>query len=128
MIDMYQEELLDHYKNPRNFGALSNPDIEFNDTNPLCGDEVKVTVRISSDKIQDIKFDSRGCAISVAAASKLSEVLKNKSLSEVKKMDNKEVLELLGVSISPIRLKCALLSLRALQKGIYKMNGKILEE
>ncbi|MBI2107336.1 iron-sulfur cluster assembly scaffold protein [Candidatus Woesearchaeota archaeon] len=124
MIDLYQEELLDHYKNPRNFGTLSNPDIEFSDTNPLCGDEVKVTAKIINGKIQEIKFDSRGCAISVAAASKLSELLKNKSLSEIKKMDNKEVLELLGVPISPMRLKCALLSLRALQKGIYQNLGE----
>ena len=124
MIDMYQEELLDHYKNPRNAGSLSNPDIEFSDTNPLCGDEIKVTAKIKNETIEDIKFDARGCAISVAAASKLSEVLKNKPISEIKRMDNKEVLDLLGVPISPMRLKCALLSLRALQKGIYQNSGE----
>lgn len=128
MIDMYQEELLDHYKNPRNFGTLGNFDIRFHDTNPLCGDEVTITVKIANDKIQDVKFDSSGCAISVAATSKLSEQLKNKSLYEVINLDNQFVLDLVGVPISPIRLKCALLSLKALKKGICVHLGQELEE
>lgn len=128
MIDMYQEELLDHYKNPRNFGTLSNFDIKFHDTNPLCGDELTVTVKVKNNKIQDVNFESKGCAISVAASSKLSEQLKNKSLQEVLKLDNKFVLDLIGVPISPIRLKCALLSLKALKKGICVHLGQELEE
>ena len=128
MIDMYQEELLDHYKNPRNFGTLSNFDIKFHDTNPLCGDELTVTVKVKNNIIQEVKFDSRGCAITVAASSKLSEQLKGMSLEKVLKLDNKFVLDLIGVPISPVRLKCALLSLKALKKGICVHLGKELEE
>ena len=126
MIDIYQEELFDHYKSPRNSGSLSNPTIKINDTNPLCGDEISVTVKLKEDTIKDIKFDSRGCAVSVASASKISEELKGKKIKDVLKMDEKFVLDLLGIPISPMRLKCALLSLRTLQKGIsrYKNNEK----
>jgi len=128
MNDMYQEELLDHYKNPRNQGALKNFDIKFHDTNPLCGDELTITVKIKDNRIQDVKFDSRGCAISVASSSKLSEQLKNKTLQEVIKLDNKFVLDLIAVPISPMRLKCALLSLKALKKGICGYLGQELKE
>ncbi|MBS3153524.1 SUF system NifU family Fe-S cluster assembly protein [Candidatus Woesearchaeota archaeon] len=126
MIDIYQEELFDHYKSPRNSGSLSNPTIKINDTNPLCGDEISVTVKLKEDTIKDIKFDSRGCAVSVASASKISEELKGKKIKDVLKLDEKFVLDLLGIPISPMRLKCALLSLRTLQKGIsrYKNNEK----
>ncbi len=120
MIDMYQEELLEHYKSPRNFGLLEEPTIKFHDTNPLCGDEITVTVNLDRDKIEDLKFESRGCAISVASASKLSEQLKGKTVDEVLKLDNQFVLDLVGVPISAMRLKCALLSLKAIQKGIYR--------
>jgi len=83
MIDIYQEELFDHYKSPRNSGSLSNPTIKINDTNPLCGDEISVTVKLKEDTIKDIKFDSRGCAVSVASASKISEELKGKKIKDV---------------------------------------------
>lgn len=124
MMDMYQEELLDHYKNPRNYGKLGSYDIKFHDTNPLCGDEITVMIKLSNNKIKDLKFDSKGCAISVATASMLSEKLKGKSLKEVLKLDNKFILDMLGVPVSPIRLKCALLSLKAIKKGICIHLGK----
>jgi len=124
MIDMYQEELLEHYKSPRNSGKIENPSVEFHDTNPLCGDEVTVTAKIKNNIVKDLKFESRGCAISVASASKLSEQIKGKTVNEVLKLDNQFVLDLVGVPISAMRLKCALLSLKAIQKAIIQYKEK----
>lgn len=115
---MYMEDLLDHYKNPRNCGVIEDADIKYRDSNPTCGDVVNVSVKLNKDKIKDINFLSKGCAISVAASSKLSLELKDKSLKEVEDIENKFVLDLLGVEISPMRVKCALLGLKALQKGV----------
>jgi len=83
MIDMYQEELLEHYKSPRNSGKIENPSVEFHDTNPLCGDEVTVTAKIKNNIVKNLKFESRGCAISVASASKLSEQIKGKTVNNL---------------------------------------------
>ncbi|MBS3156162.1 SUF system NifU family Fe-S cluster assembly protein [Candidatus Woesearchaeota archaeon] len=124
MIDMYQEELLEHYKSPRNSGKIENPSVEFHDTNPLCGDEVTVTAKIKNNIVKNLKFESRGCAISVASASKLSEQIKGKTVNEVLKLDNQFVLDLVGVPISAMRLKCALLSLKAIQKAIIQYKEK----
>jgi nitrogen fixation protein NifU and related proteins len=115
---MYMEDLLDHYKNPRNSGAIENADIKYKDSNPICGDVVNVSVKLNKDRIDDVKFLSKGCAISVAASSKLSAELKNKSLKNVEDIENQFVFDLLGVEISPMRVKCALLGLKALQKGV----------
>ncbi len=124
MIDLYQEELLEHYKSPKNSGILENPTVKFHDTNPLCGDEVTVTAKIKNNIVKNLKFESRGCAISVASASKLSEQIKGKSVEEVLKLDNKFVLDLIVVPISAMRLKCALLSLKAIQKAIIQSEDK----
>ena len=124
MIDMYQEELLEHYKSPRNSGKIENPSVEFHDTNPLCGDEVTVTAKIKNNIVKNLKFESRGCAISVASAFKLSEQIKGKTVNEVLKLDNQFVLDLVGVPISAMRLKCALLSLKAIQKAIIQYKEK----
>ena len=124
MIDLYQEELLEHYKSPKNSGILENPTVKFHDTNPLCGDEVTVTAKIKNKFVKNLKFESRGCAISVASASKLSEQIKGKSVEEVLKLDNKFVLDLIVVPISAMRLKCALLSLKAIQKAIIQSEDK----
>ena len=124
MIDMYQEELLEHYKSPRNSRKIENPSVEFHDTNPLCGDEVTVTAKIKNNIVKNLKFESRGCAISVASASKLSEQIKGKTVNEVLKLDNQFVLDLVGVPISAMRLKCALLSLKAIQKAIIQYKEK----
>ena len=122
---MYQEQILDHYKNPRNFGKLDSFDIHYFDTNPLCGDEIEFFVKLDNEgKISEIRFNSKGCAISKAAASLLTLKLKEKRLEEARIMQNEDVFSMLGIEISPMRVKCALLGLKTLQKGIYKYLAK----
>ncbi len=115
----YREYILDHYKNPRNFGRLDHPDISHEEDNPLCGDVVGMDFRVKDDVIEDIRFHGRGCAISQASASLLTERLKGMSLEEAKKISKDDVLSELGIDISPARIKCALLSLKVLKVGAY---------
>jgi nitrogen fixation NifU-like protein len=119
---MYREYILDHYKNPRNFGRLDNPDISHEENNPLCGDVVGMDIKTSDGLIEDVRFHGRGCAISQASASLLTERLKGMSLEEARKIDKADVLEELGIEISPARLKCALLSLKVLKVGAYGLS------
>jgi nitrogen fixation NifU-like protein len=115
----YREYILDHYKNPRNFGRLEHPDITHEENNPLCGDVVGMDFAVSDGVIKDVRFHGRGCAISQASASLLTERLKGMPLEEAKKIGKDDVLEELGIDISPARLKCALLSLKVLKVGAY---------
>ena len=117
-MDIYREEILDHYKNPRNFGALDNPDRVGRAANSLCGDMVEIQLRLKGDRIQDVKFRGIGCAISTASASMLTEVVRGQGLETIKKYDKNFVLDLLGIVLSPTRLKCALLPLEALFEAI----------
>lgn len=119
---MYAENILDHYKSPRNYGKLKNPTIAYKDSNPLCGDEVEIQVELTDNKIADIAFSGRGCAISQASTSMLTEALKGKSIDELKKLDQGYIVSMLGISIGPTRMKCALLGLRTLQKGLWGVN------
>lgn len=121
---MYREHLLDHYKNPRNKGTIKNPDIIYMDDNPLCGDEIEITAKLNGKKIKEIRFNGKGCAISQASASMLTETLEGKSLDEVKKFGTDDIVKMLGIELSPIRVKCAVLSLKILQAGIeiYKRS------
>lgn len=122
---MYMENILEHYKNPQNKGNVSNPDIQNREKNPACGDEIEITAAVNEKKeMQDIKFDGHGCAISQAAISMLTEELKGKPIGEVLKMKKEDVLVLLGIDIAPMRIKCAMLGLRVLQRGILKFEGK----
>ncbi len=115
---MYQENILDHYKNPRNSGRIDKASVHHHEYNPLCGDEIEMFLIIKDKKIADVKFHGRGCAISQASASMLTEEIKGKSIEELKKMTKENILELLGISLSPVRLKCALLSLDTLKNSI----------
>ncbi len=115
----YREYILDHYKNPRNYGRLENADISHEEDNPLCGDVVGMDFRIRDGMIDDIKFHGRGCAISQASASLLTERIKGRSLDDAKKINKDDVLGELGISISPARIKCALLPLKVLKVGAY---------
>ena len=116
---MYQENILDHYKNPRNFGKIENASVHHHEYNPLCGDELDMFLVIDKNKkIADVKVNPHGCAISVASASMLSEEIKGKNIDEVKSMTKEKILEMLGIPISPVRLKCALLSLDTLKNSI----------
>ncbi len=116
---MYQENILDHYKSPRNFGKIENASVHHHEYNPLCGDEIELFLVIDENKkVADVKFQGKGCAISQASASLLSEEIKGKSIEELKKLTKENILELLGIPLSPVRLKCALLSLDTLKNSI----------
>ena len=116
---MYQENILDHYKSPHNFGKIENATLHHHEKNPLCGDELDMFLVIDESKrIVDIKVHPTGCAISVASASMLSDEIKGKGIDEVKNMNKEQTLEMLGIPISPVRLKCALLSLDTLKNSI----------
>jgi nitrogen fixation NifU-like protein len=119
----YREYILDHYKNPRNFGRLEDPDITHEEDNPLCGDVVGMDFRVKDGVIEDVRFHGRGCAISQASASLLTERLKGLSLVDARKIDKADVLGELGIQISPARIKCALLSLKVLKVGAYGLAG-----
>ncbi len=115
---LYAENIMDHYNNPRNHGTMENANLHIRELNPLCGDEIEMYAKISDEVIQDISFTGKGCAISQAAASILTEEAKGKRVEEIKGMSNEDMIKLLGIQISPVRLKCALLALKTLQRGM----------
>lgn len=115
-LDMYAEEILDHYRNPKNFGKLDKPDVKVRELNPLCGDQYEFQVKVSGGKIADVKFNGDGCAISTASASMLSEFIKGKKISDLKKMEQKDLLKILGIEVSPARMKCAMLAFGIVKK------------
>lgn len=120
MDDFYKENILDHYRYPRNAGTLDNPTHSHEEHNPLCGDVIRIDLRVNEDNIiEQVAFKGRGCAISQASASMLTEMIEGKSLEEAKQIGKEEILEALGIPIGPTRLKCALLSLKALKAGAY---------
>ena len=116
---LYREIILDHYRNPRNRGTLDPADYSYEDSNPLCGDEVRIDVRVADGLVSDIKFSGRGCAVSQAATSILTEMVQGRPLDDVKALTKDDLLEELGIPVSPARLKCALLGLKVLKAGIY---------
>ncbi len=123
--DMFMENILDHYKNPHNKGKVIQFDILNREKNPACGDEIEVTAKINEKKdVVEIKFDGHGCAISQASISMLTDELHGKNVYEIMKINKKDVLELLGINIAPMRIKCAMLGLRVFQRGILKHEGK----
>ena len=117
MDDLYRDYILDHYKNPKNFGELAERDLEFHDKNPLCGDEMELQIRVEDGKIADLKWHGQGCAISQAAASMSSDEIKGMPVDDVLKLDKSFVLDLLGIDISATRIKCALLCLKVLKSA-----------
>lgn len=123
MDDLYREVILEHYKHPSYKGRLDPHDILFEDSNPLCGDHIEITLRTdASGHIADARFDGRGCAISQASADLLVESIIGKPLEEVKKLNKEYILDMLGIELGPVRLKCALLSLKVLKAGIYGLG------
>jgi len=119
-FDMYQQQILDHYKHPRNFSVLESATNHAHVANPLCGDELDLYLSVEGEKISAISFQGRGCTIAVASASMLTEFLKNKTLAEAQALTNDDVVKLLGVPMNPARLKCATLSLEAVQQALRK--------
>lgn len=119
--DIYREIILDHYRNPRNKGKLPDADVSIHDSNPLCGDEIDIHLKVDGDKIKDVKFEGRGCAISQASASMLTEMVMGKPLTSVRDLSKEDILENIGLtSLGPARIKCALLSLKVLKLGMVK--------
>ena len=118
MDDLYRDEILEHYRNPHNFGILENPSTAKEGANPLCGDRITLMLGINDEgQIQDVAFTGRGCAISQASASMLTDEIKGKSLEEIAHMGRQDVLDNLGIEISPARMKCAMLSLETLREA-----------
>jgi nitrogen fixation NifU-like protein len=116
---IYREVILEHSKHPNNYGTLDPNDFSFEDTNPLCGDEVRIDVRVSDDRISEIAFSGQGCAISQASASILMELVDGKTVADIKGMGKDELLDELGITLSPARLKCALLSFSVLKTAMF---------
>ncbi len=127
-FNLYQENILDHYENPHNRGRMENPMLEFRDLNPLCGDEVCIQARLDeASRLAEVCFDGKGCVISLAAASMLMEEVEGKPLEDVKKMDREAMLDLLGIPLTTMRVKCAMLPLRTLEKAIHLYEGQQTE-
>jgi nitrogen fixation NifU-like protein len=120
MDDLYREEILEHYRQPHNFGTLSEPDVVEEGHNPLCGDRLTMSLSFSDDgRVDDVAFTGRGCAISLASASMLTDDVRGRTITELESIGSDDVLRLLGIAISPARLKCALLSLDTLQRALH---------
>ena len=124
MDDLYREVIIEHYKNPAYRGSLDPHDLSFEDSNPLCGDHIRIDLRVDEQgMITDARFDGHGCAISQASADLLLESIVGKKLDDVKALNKDHILELLGIELGPVRLKCALLSLKVLKAGVYGMSS-----
>jgi nitrogen fixation NifU-like protein len=122
MDALYREAILDHYKHPRRKGHLENPDIHYRDTNPFCGDEITMELKVEDGIVVDAAFDGRGCAISQATASMMMEEMVGKSVEELRTWDKEYILDMLGIEIGPVRLKCALLPLKVLKAGVWGLD------
>ena len=125
---LYREIILDHYKNPRGHGLLDGADALAEGQNPLCGDEVTVSLRFEGETIAEVGFEGRGCAISQAATSMLTEIVIGRNAEDVARMPKEELLEEIGIPLTPVRLKCALLGLGVLKVALHKSKGTALPD
>jgi nitrogen fixation protein NifU and related proteins len=130
MDDLYREVILEHYKHPHNAGTLDAPDISHEEHNPLCGDRVRIDLQVADGVITDVRFKGRGCAISQASASLLTDELLGKTLDQVRTFSKDDMLDLIGIPLdkNPVRIKCALLPLKTLKAGVYQYLGAQLED
>ena len=127
--DIYHEMIVDYSRNPINYGEIENHDVTFHDSNPLCGDSIDIDIKIDEDKVTDIKFHGKGCAICMACSSVLTEITKGKSIDEARMIEKNDVLSELGLEhLQAVRIKCALLSLKVLKSALYTYIGKNLSE
>ena len=126
--DIYHEMIVDYSRNPVNYGEIEDHDVTFHDANPLCGDSIDIDMKIDDNKVTDIKFHGKGCAICMACSSVLTEITKGKSLEDVRNIEKNDVLSELGLEhLQAVRIKCALLSLKVLKSALYTYLGKHLE-
>jgi nitrogen fixation protein NifU and related proteins len=123
-IDIYAEEIIAHYERPHNKGEIKDASISLHENNPLCGDDLTIYLKINKNKIEDVKFDGSGCAISMASASMLTDFIKGKSLADVEKMGLDTIIELIGIDPGPARLKCATLSLKTVKEATFLYQHK----
>ena len=127
--DIYHEMIVDYSRNPINFGKIQDPDVTFHDSNPLCGDSIDIDMNIDENKVSDIKFHGKGCAICMACSSVLTEITKGKSIEEVRKIEKNDILGELGLEhLQAVRIKCALLSLKVLKSALYTYIGQNLKD
>ncbi|MDH3677376.1 MAG: iron-sulfur cluster assembly scaffold protein [Nitrosopumilus sp.] len=127
--DIYHEMIIDYSRNPINYGKIEDHDVTFHDSNPLCGDSIDIDMKIDDDKVSDIKFHGKGCAICMACSSVLTDIAKGKSIDEVKNISKTDVLGELGLeNLQAVRIKCALLSLKVLKYALYSYLGKHLDD
>ena len=127
--DIYHEMIVDYSRNPINYGEIENHDVTFHDSNPLCGDSIDIDMKINEDKVTDIKFHGKGCAICMACSSVLTEITKGKTIDEARAIEKNDVLGELGLEhLQAVRIKCALLSLKVLKSALYTYIGKNLSE
>jgi nitrogen fixation NifU-like protein len=125
MDDLYRDEILEHYRRPHNFGTLDHPDVSYEGSNPLCGDRITLMLDLDpAGTVTDVAFTGRGCAISQASASLLTDTLRGRTAEDLRQLGKDDVLELLGIEISPARLKCALLSLDTLQRALAEQQAQ----
>ena len=123
--DLYREHILDHYGNPRNEGALENADISHERDNPVCGDMVRLDIKLKDGKVDEARFTGEGCVISMASASMFPEEIKGKTIAELKAMDDEDIFDMLGVKLGPSRANCAVLPLRVLQEGLAQWEDRL---
>jgi nitrogen fixation NifU-like protein len=123
-MDMYAEEIISNYEHPHNKGRLENPSASFHEYNPTCGDDLTIYLRIKDGRVEDVKFNGAGCAISIASASMLTEDIKGKTLGEIEKLGFRDIVEMLGIDPGPARLKCATLSLKTLKEAAFLYEHK----
>jgi nitrogen fixation NifU-like protein len=127
--DIYHEMIVDYSRNPLNYGEIKNHDVTFHDSNPLCGDSIDIDMKIDDNKVTDIKFHGKGCAICMACTSVLTEITKGKSLDDVRKIEKNDILSELGLEhLQAVRIKCALLSLKVLKSALYTYLGSNLND
>lgn len=119
MNDLFRENILEHHRYPRCHGTLDAPDVSIEDANPLCGDHIRMDLRIRDNVLEQVRFSGQGCSISQAAASMLCEHVEGRTLDEIKALSRQDVLDMLGIDLGPVRLKCAMLALKALKSGIW---------
>jgi nitrogen fixation NifU-like protein len=122
-MDEFRDYILDHYKRPRNYGVLENPDISYSEGNPSCGDELQIDLKFRDGVVEDVRFSGHGCAISMASASILTELIKGKPLAEARNLGKDAMLDALMIPIGPVRLKCALLALKIFKAAAYGLKG-----